>query len=160
MLNQQPATSDTFVLPKDPDQALNATMKTIEELQDIYERETENLQKANTKGFLALQDEKLQKTQVYHASIKQILKRKEEMQSVNPALKQRLHDMQATFSEISKKNLEEIQRMQRTVDRLGNTIRKAAKDAARKIQGYSYGETGQIEGEEKRRVSIGVSETA
>ena len=50
--------------------------------------------------------------------------------------------------------------MQRTVERLGNTIRSAAKDAALKQRATSYGETGILDKGEKKSVSMGVIETA
>ncbi len=158
--NQQQQSAEAFILSQNPEKALQDTIETIEALQDVYVRETQSLKAANTQDFLALQDEKLQTAQKYQSSIKQILKRKEEMQTVSPALKAKLQDMQEGFSQTSKSNLEEIQRMQRTVDRLGNTIRKAAKETARRLRGHSYSQTGKIEGEDKKTVSMGINETA
>lgn len=153
-------TRHTTQLPHNPDQALSFTIEAIESLEDVYKRETESLKNSDTKGFINLQDEKLRRAQVYQDSVKQILRRKHEMKNTSPVLQSKLKDMQEKFSRTSQENLESIKRMQRTVDRLGGTIRRAAKDTAKKNSGLGYSENGRIEGESKQRVSIGVSETA
>jgi len=144
----------------DPNKAMQEMMDTIDEMRNVYERETETLEKLDTKGFIALQDEKIRKTNVYKSGIEEILRRKSEMKTVDPALKKELKRMQSNFSDLSMKNLNALKQMQRTMERLGNTVQKAAKDSVNKERAFSYGESGKIQQNERKSVSIGVSETA
>lgn len=148
------------ILPRNPNRAMEETIRAIQALQNVYERETEALANLDTHAFLALQDEKLDTARLYQRSINEIVRRKDEMQGANPAIRIKLQEMQKDFSVLAKKNLEAIGRMQRTTERLGNTIRRAAKDAVREKSTYNYSETGEVEDSSKKRVSMGVSETA
>ena len=147
-------------LSSDPRRAIQEMMDTIDVMRSVYERETEALEKLDTKGFLSIQDEKLQTANVYKARIEEIMARKNEMREIDPSMKKELERSQAKFSELAAKNLTALKRMQRTTERLGGTIQKIAKDSVNKQNTFSYGETGQMHKNEKKRVSIGVSETA
>jgi hypothetical protein len=149
-----------LVLPKDPNAAMQEMMSTIDALRNVYLRETEALEAANTKAFLGMQSEKLLIARAYQDGVGQILDRKDEMKKSNPLLRRRLEDMQKDFADITTKNMDALKRMGRVAERLGNTIRVAAKDAAVRSRTYSYGETGSIKGSERKSVSMGVSETA
>jgi hypothetical protein len=144
----------------DPNTAMLEMMHTIDTLRGVYVRETEALDKADTQSFLALQEQKLDAARHYQHGVEEFLKRSEEMRSVNPLAKKRLKDMQEEFSTLAIKNMDALSRMQRTIERLGNTLRSAARDAAKKQRALSYGETGKITDDSRRTVSMGVSETA
>lgn len=148
-----------FSLSRDPRIALEETIRTIEQLHSVYERETDALERSDTKDFLSLQHEKLEVATLYQNSIEEIKSRKEEMGRVGQDLKNKLKHMQRDFSDLAQKNREALSRMQRTVERLGNTIRSAAKDAALKQRATSYGQTGALDKAEKRSISMGVTET-
>lgn len=150
-----------FILSRDPKMAMEETIGTIERLHSVYERETEALTGSDTKAFLSLQEEKLKAALLYQQSIEEIKARREEMRNVSPMIKDQLRRMQSDFSDLAQKNREELNRMQRTIERLGNTIRSAAKDVALKKRATSYGETGQLDkSNSKRSISMGVTETA
>ena len=149
-----------LVLPKDPNAAMQEMMSTIDALRNVYRRETEALEAADTKAFLEMQSEKLLIARAYQDGIGQILDRKDEMKKSNPLLRRRLEDMQKDFADLTAKNMDALKCMGRVAERLGNTIRVAAKDAAVRSRTYSYGETGSIKGSERKSVSMGVSETA
>ncbi len=148
------------VFSKNPNAAIQEMMGTIDSLRNIYKRETDALEAADMKTFLEMQSEKLKAARAYQEGIEQILDRKDEMKTVNPLLKKRLEDMQRDFTDLSVKNMDALKRMGRVTDRLGNTIRVAAKNAAVKSRSFSYGENGTLKSSEKKSVSMGVSETA
>lgn len=135
-------------------------MDVIDRMRGVYVRETEALEDMDTKGFIALQDEKIQATNIYKSGVEDILRRKCEMKAVNPALKRDLERMQADFAALSSKNMDALKRMQRTMERLGQTVQRAAKESVNKQRAFSYGESGKIHNDERKSVSIGVSETA
>lgn len=143
-----------------PDKAMNEMMETIDELRSVYLEENKALEAVDTRGFMALQDKKFETAKLYQRGIEEILARKEEMRKVDPSLKRKLQRMQADFTTLAAENKESLKRMQRTMDRLNDTIRNAAKDAVNKKQATSYGECGRLQNTEKRIVSTGISETA
>ncbi len=143
-----------------PNALIQDMMETIDALRGVYVRETESLESADTQAFLAIQEEKIEAARKYQEGIERIVERKADMAAVNPLLKKRLEEVQKEFSTITVKNLEAIKRMQRTTERLGNTIRNAAKESARRQRAFSYGDTGALQASDKKTVSMGVSETA
>lgn len=147
-------------LSQDPERAMQEMMESINTLRGVYQQETEALITVNTQAFLDLQTQKLEAARAYQRGIEDILERREEMQTINPLTKKRLMEMQKDFSTLSQQNMEALKRMQRTMDRLSQTIRKAAKDAAHKQRAFSYGESGTLQGDDKKIVSTGISETA
>lgn len=153
--NSQPAN-----LSPNPAKAMQEMMNTIDALRTIYVRETEALDGADTKTFLSMQDEKLEAARNYQTRIQQMLARKDEMRKADPTLRRRLQDMQNDFSQLAKRNAEALKRMDRCVERLGNTIRRAARDEARKQRSFSYDATGSMRHAERKAVSTGLSETA
>lgn len=147
-------------LSQNPDRAMQEMMDTIDALRGVYVRETEALESVDTKAFLSLQEEKLQKAQAYQAHIQELLSRKEEFRGVNPVAKKTLERMQSEFQELSSKNMDALKRMQRTMERLGGTIRNAAKDAAKKERAFSYNQSGQMYNDDRKTITTGLSETA
>ena len=147
-------------LPKDPNSAVKHILGSIQRLASVYEQENDALSKADTKSFFSLQEEKLSAARLYEFGVKELLKRKEDVKRVNPDLQTKLKETQARFSELAQTNMDSLSRMQRSVERLGNTLRNAARDAARKDRIYSYGETGRVDNTHKKPISTGISETA
>lgn len=147
-------------LARDPNRAMQQMMETIDALRQVYEQETQALQALDTQAFLALQDAKQRSAHAYQSHVNEMIMRKEDMQKADPALKQQLERMRNDFAELSRLNMEALDRMQRTMDRLSMTIRSAAKDAAQKHSAYSYSETGMLQMNNKKCISLGDSETA
>ncbi len=160
MTTPQAYKDDVMRLPKDPNAAMQEMMKTIDHLRNVYRRETEVLEAADTRAFLEMQVEKLKAARAYQDGVGQILERKDEMKKSNPLLRRRLEDMQKDFADLTVKNMDALKRMGRVAERLGNSVRVAAKDAAVRNRAFSYGETGTLKSSEKKSVSMGVSETA
>lgn len=147
-------------LSQEPNKAMQEMMETIDQVRNVYERETEALDRLDSKMFLAIQDEKLEATNIYKTRIEEILRRKAEMKNVDPRLKQNLATMQANFAELSSRNMNALKKMQKTMTRLGETVQKVAKDSVNKDRAFSYGQSGKLDSHERKTVSIGVSETA
>jgi len=147
-------------LSSDPQKAMQEMMDTIDRMRGVFEQETEVLEKLDTKGFLALQEEKLHTANIYKTNVQEILARKSEMKSISPVLKKELARSQEEFAELSSKNMKALKRMQRTMERLGTKIQRVAKETVNKDRALSYGEGGTIEQNKRKSVSIGVSETA
>ena len=158
--NNKASVPGGVLLSASPEKAMNEMMETIDLLRDVYVEENKALENVDTKGFMDLQEKKLETAKLYQRGIEEIVARKEEMRRVDPTLKRRLERMQEDFSTIAAENKEALKRMQRTVERLTETIRSAAKDAVNQHQATSYGDSGRLHSSEKRIVSTGVSETA
>lgn len=144
----------------DAGRAMQDMMATIDALRGVYVRETEALENTDTKTFLSLQDEKLEIAQLYKRGIEALMTRKDDLKSASPTVKGQLAAAQKEFATLANRNMEALQRMQRSTERLGHTIMGAAKDAARKQQAFSYGENGLVHKNEKKTVSMGFGETA
>ncbi|GJL84362.1 MAG: hypothetical protein DHS20C02_01370 [Micavibrio sp.] len=157
---EEQVAQETLVLSQHPSKAMQQMMDTIDVLRHIYIRETDALSNADTKTFLSMQDEKMKAARNYQDGIQQMLIRKNEMRKVDPTLRQKLENMQRDFSALAKKNADALGRMDRSVERLGNTIRRAAKQEAQKQRSFSYDATGTMRNTENKTVSTGVSETA
>ena len=90
-----------------------------------------------------------------------MMARKGELSKADPGLKNNLKALHRDFSELSRKNIEAIERMQRCTERLGNTIRNAAIRDARNQRTFNYEGTGAFSNQaQKKIVSSGISETA
>jgi hypothetical protein len=160
MTTPQTHTEAPKLLPKDPNAAMQEMMNTIDALRGVYRRETEALEAADAKRFLELQAEKLTYARLYQDGVEQMLARKEEMKKTNPLLRRRLQEMKEDFADLSTKNMDALKRMGRVSERLGNSMRVAAKDAAVRKRAFAYGENGALKSSERKSVSMGVSETA
>lgn len=158
MISKNTKTKNTN--PNDATRAMQDMMQTIDVLRGIYVRETSALETTDTKTFLGMQNEKLEAAQKYKRDMESLMTRQEELKKVSPVLKGKLAAAQKEFSALAERNLEALQRMQRSTERLGETIMGAAKDAVRKKQAFSYGENAKVNKNEKRTVSMGLSETA
>ncbi|MBL4805563.1 MAG: hypothetical protein JKY71_11960 [Alphaproteobacteria bacterium] len=148
------------VLNADPKKAMQEMMDMIDHMRGVYENETAALERFDAKGFLAVQEEKLQATNAYRAGVEDILRRRSEMRGVDTDMKRKIERMQKDFSDLSVKNMSALKQMQKTMERLGETVQKVAKDAVNKQNAFSYGDSGRLNENERKRVSIGVSETA
>ncbi len=148
------------LLPRDTNAALRDVMRTITILDAVFDEEIKILEKADMKGFMGLQDRKIAAAQMYESHMQQMTARKNELAMADPALKARLKEQYEEFSKTSSQNLLALERMQRSTDKLGNRIRNAAIKSAQSQRGYSYGETGAIPNNSRRKaVSSGHSET-
>ena len=135
-------------------------IEAIENMRTVYENETKALETMDTKGFMALQDDKLKVTDQYRYGIEEIMRRKDEIKEAEPELKQQLKAMQKDFVDLSAQNFSALKRMRRGVERLGDTIQRAAKESINKQNTFSYSQSGKIENNDRKSVSIGVIETA
>lgn len=150
----------TFKLPDDPNAALEQMILTIQHLRDVYIRETAALEDGDSKTFLSLQDEKFSAAQAYQEGIEQIMDRKEEIKLASPVLKASLRGLQTEFSTLFERNLEALERMNRTMTSLGEKLRAAAMEQANKYRTHNYGESGHVQHDDRKMVSTGLIETA
>ncbi len=162
--NQSPNTNTqnrVKLLPRDTNAAIRDVMDTIDVLGKLYAAETQALHKTDTHTFLAMQDKKIEAAHTYEMHMAQMMARKGELSKADPGLKNNLKALHRDFSELSRKNIEAIERMQRCTERLGNTIRNAAIRDARNQRTFSYEGTGAFSNQaQKKIVSSGISETA
>ena len=154
------AKASTFKLSSNPKKAMQEMMETIDELRFVYEQETSALMDSDAKRFLSLQDNKLQTARNYQRGIEQMLARKDEMKNADPALRTKLKDMQADFSNLARKNMVALERMQKAMDRFGGTLQEAAREAVKKDRATSYTSSGAMAIDELKQISTGISETA
>lgn len=147
------------VLSADPKRAMQEMMDTIDTLRNVYVAETTALQAADTEEFFSLQDQKIEAAQNYHSGISEFLARKDELLTVNPDLKTLIHRKQEEFSAVAEQNLDALDRMRRTVERMGNRIMKAARDTAAR-EGVTYGNSGSMNSYRNKPVTMGLNESA
>ncbi len=163
-LNNTPSSNTSIphkgLLSSDPNQAIQQMMETIDQLRSVYERETETLDNADTAGFFALQEKKMDIASTYQSSISELINRKNEIKAATPNLKEKLEKAQKEFSALSQRNLDALSRMSNCIERLGDTLRNAAKDSAKEQQAVSYTQDGKLGIDDRKILSTGVSETA
>lgn len=148
------------VLSRDTNTALNEVMRTIRVLEDVYKDETKALKNMDSNKFLSLQDSKFTAARNYQSHMEQIMARKGEIQSADPSIKEKLKNVYAEFSELSQDNVKAIERMQRSTERLGNSLRSAAIRSAQSQRACGYSDNGKISPYAKSKaVSSGFGET-
>lgn len=151
--------AENFALSADPKQAIQDMMMTIDALRSVYVAETTALHASDTGTFLNLQDEKIIAAQRYHNGLSDFLNRKDEMLSVHPDLKAIIRRKQEDFSTVARENMDALDRMRRTVDRIGGRIMQAARDTATR-DSVSYGNKGSMNGYHNKPITMGLNESA
>jgi hypothetical protein len=151
--------TETAVLSANPVQALQDMMKTLDNLRAVYEEETRALRLSDIKAFFALQNKKIAAAQEYHAGIAELVNRKDELLIVHPDMKSLFNRKHDEFSAVAHDNIEALDRMRRTVDRLGNRMVRAARDSAAR-DSVSYSAHGHLTGSRNKPVTMGMNESA
>lgn len=149
----------TAILSAHSAEALQNMMQTLDNLRAVYEEETKALQLSDIKAFFALQNKKIAAAQDYHAGIAALVDRKDEMLIVHPEMKSLFSRKHDEFSIVARDNIEALDRMRRTVDRLGNRMVRAARDSAAR-NSVSYGSQGHLTGSRNKPVTMGMNESA
>lgn len=149
-----------FTLPAKPEKAAEEMIAIISNLQGIYKEETLALEHAQVDVFLGLQAVKQRAVYDYEHGIAQITQRQAEMKTISADTKKKLYDMQAEFRLMAQQNKQLLTRMQRTTERLGQTIRKAAQQALENRAATSYTAKGALDKRKSKNLSAGVSKTA
>lgn len=147
-----------YVLPSNPNKAMQEMMTTIDKLRLTMVEETNVLKDADTKTFLAMQDKKIDVARDYLEGMTQLIARKEELKKADPALTQRLEKMRLQFAETVHDNHAALARMQNGMKRLGERIMETAREAARRQEQIVYGANGHMLSGSK--ATIGVNESA
>lgn len=147
-----------YVLPNDPNKAMQEMMTTIDRLRLSLIEETRVLKDADTKSFLSLQDKKLDIARDYLDGMTQLLSREDELKNADPTLKDRLEKMRIEFADTAHENHAALERMKNGMKRLGERIMETAREAARKEDQIVYGASGQMQSGLK--ASIGVNKSA
>jgi uncharacterized protein YbjQ (UPF0145 family) len=147
-----------FVLSRHPEKAMQEMVQAIEALRAFYAEENAALLAADTKLFMTMQDRKIRVVKNYHAGVQQIIARRDEFTNISPVLRRHLHALHEDFTRVTDVNLKALERMTKSVQRLGARIMHAARESVQK-KSVNYGKSGNINKIE-RAVSIGFSESA
>lgn len=147
-----------YVLPNDPNRAMQEMMSTIDRLRLSLIEETRVLKEADTRTFLSLQDKKLDIARDYLDGMTQLLSRKDELKQADPALTDRLEKMRVEFADIAHENHAALERMKNGMKRLGERIMETARETAKKEDQIVYGASGQMQ--TGLKASIGVNKSA
>lgn len=142
----------------DPNKAMQEMMFTIDRLRTTLIAETNVLKDADTKGFMVMQDKKLDVARDYLDGMQQLIARKDELKMADETLKNQLEEMRVEFSDIAYENHAALNRMKNGMKRLGDRIMEAARETARKEKQYFYGPTGSLQ--DSTGGTIGVNESA
>ncbi len=147
-----------FSLPRRANDAMTEMMMTIDRLRDSLIEETNALKEADTKKFIALQDNKINVARDYMDGITQIMARKDEIKKADPKLIDLLEQKRIEFAEVAHENHAAINRMQSGMKRLGERIMEAARETAKREEQIIYGSSGHMQSGSK--ATIGVNESA
>ena len=147
-----------FVLAQDPNQAMLEMMQALDALRTVYIDENSALTSADTRRFMELQERKLEAAQHYHDTAAQVIERRDELKSADPALRRKLKDMHTDFSLMTETNLSGLERMNKSIKRLSERVVKSARDTAIRDTSH-YGRKGTLNRND-RPVSMGVNESA
>ncbi len=145
-------------LSRDPNKAMQEMMLTIDRLRTALIEETNVLKDADTLGFMALQDKKLDIARDYLDGMSQLMERKDELKTADQSIKDRLEEMSNDFSHIAHDNHASLNRMKNGMKRLGDRIMEAARETARKDKQFFYGPSGHLQ--DSTNGTIGISESA
>lgn len=158
--NMTQSSNAPALLPRNTDAALKEVIKTVQNLGNIYQKETSFLKDMNTDGFTSLLDQKVTAAKQYQNVMGQMLARKNEIATANPQLREKMKNVYAKFSEISQENLNTVERMHRCSERLSDTIRNAVIRSTQSQRSYSYSNSGAFTHSTRNKaVSSGLSET-
>ncbi len=150
----------THTLSDDPTKAVKEMIAIIGTLNDVYARETNALERMDTKTFLSLQDTKLSVAECYAAGIRDLQSRADALAKIPNKLKNALHEMQEKFAALATRNITALDRTRRLTDRLGETIHMAARQSVEQQSTHGYGDTGHVHRRAKQAVSMGINEQA
>lgn len=151
-------TIDVFMLSQDPNTAMQEMMQALDALRNVYDEENNALVAADTRRFMNLQEKKIEAAQRYHDSAAQLIERREEFASIDPVLRKRLREMHSGFSETTQRNIDGIERMNKSVQRLSDRIHKSALKMALR-DAPNYRRNGMLTQQDKP-VSMGINESA
>lgn len=146
-------------LSANPAEAMQDMMKTLDSLRSVYEEETKALALSDIQAFFALQNKKIAAAQDYQAGIAELISRKDEMLAIHPDMKSIFSRKHEEFSVLAHDNITALDRMRRTVDRLGNRMVRAARDSAAR-DGVSYSAKGHMNGSYNKPITMGLNESA
>jgi len=157
-LNAAQADAREFVLSRDPKKAIREMMDTMDALQTLYKKENEALKKSNTARFLELQQKKIHIAKDYQSGTRQMLERRAEFADVSQSLKAKLIEKQDAFNDITAINLDLLNRVKGSINRLNDRIMDGVRKEAQK-DSLNYKYDGALLKNDKP-VSIGISESA
>jgi hypothetical protein len=143
-------------LSRDPAKAMNEMMHAIDELRQVYEDETNALERIDTQAFVSLQSRKIETASKYESFVSQIVSRKDEIRVIDPTFRDRVIAKQEEFNQLTARNLKALDRLNRGVKRLSERIMNSARDTAR-TEAVNYGSHGKLNAY-KGPVSLGISE--
>lgn len=150
--------AEAFILSRDPHKAMQEMMETIDALRSVYREENDILARSDARGFMRLQDRKIEMVRKYQSGVQQIVERQDEFRKADPALRARLVEAHEDFNILAGQNMKGLQRLERGVKLLGERIISAARDSATK-DAVNYGIRGKLNAY-KGPLTIGVSESA
>ena len=157
---KKPEKAQLRTLSKDSNIAMQEMIETIDMLRDVYERETHALKHSDIQTFMQLQEKKLFAAYQYQADMKDMLERVDTLKSEGKSqILDELKEKYTEFTNISSKNSDALERMERIMGRLSDRLVNAAKRAAM-ADGVSYSASGALDGKARQVVTTGISETA
>lgn len=152
-------TTTQNTISADPARAMQDMMDSIDALRAVYAKETAALRAADTPAFFALQDEKIAAAQTYHDRASAFIMRRDELKAANPNLKNLLRAKQEDFTRTAIENQDALERMRRTMERMGQRLIRAAREMAAQ-DSVSYGAGGNLNRQRNAPVTTGISESA
>ncbi|MCK5518269.1 MAG: hypothetical protein KAI61_02545 [Alphaproteobacteria bacterium] len=135
------------------------TLIVISAFSNLLVKETKALKKANFKTIKTLQADKKLLAKQYHANITALSARREELQELDLALREKLNKERASFSVILEENLQALDLAQNSTKRLVNRILEAARHAVTEERQTNYSNDGKAMAYKSASLSLSVDQS-
>ncbi|MCK5556156.1 MAG: hypothetical protein KAI76_07960, partial [Alphaproteobacteria bacterium] len=135
------------------------TLIVISAFSNLLVKETKALKKANFKTIKTLQADKKLLAKQYHANITALSARREELQEIDLALREKLNKERASFSVILEENLQALDLAQNSTKRLVNRILEAARHAVTEERQTNYSNDGKAMAYKSASLSLSIDQS-
>lgn len=143
--NNFSASAADYKVPADINVALLHTVIAVTALRDVMSKENEALERSSTRGFMDLQDEKVETARRYETLVSALMDRAIDLKGADEKLKDQLQRLQVSFGDVAAKNRENIERMRNATQLLSERIMKGAREEVERQNQFAYGSSGKMQ---------------
>lgn len=152
--SDQAITGANYKVPKEINVAILHTIIAVTALRDVMIKENETLEHSSTRGFMELQDEKVDAARRYELLVNALMSRAEDVKTADQRLKEQLQRLQTSFGEVAKANRDGIERMRNATKMLADRIMRNARVEVEKQTQFAYGASGKMQKGNKALIAL------
>lgn len=134
-----------YTVPSDINVAILHTIIAVTALRDVMLKENDALAAVSTRGFMDVQEEKVDAARRYEVLVNALMNRADEIKSADGKLKEQLQRLQGSFGDVAKINRDSIERMKNATKLLSERIMKSARTDMEKQTQFAYGASGKMQ---------------